>query len=160
MFLAMIVSLVLVSSTILVHYEALRLISLSLPKLTMVRPRARIVFVIFAAFAAHTVEVYVYAIAYWLLEAHYGFGNVIAPGIAASPLAFTDVVYFSIITYTSVGFGDVVPLGGLRLISGVEALNGLLMIGWSASFTYLCMQELWPLHARRHRPHESGHHRA
>jgi|DewCreStandDraft_4_1066084.scaffolds.fasta_scaffold140440_2 hypothetical protein len=156
MLLAMIVSLVLVSATILVHYEALRLISLSLPHLTMVRPRARIVFVMFAAFAAHTAEVYLYAVAYWLLEAHYGFGNVIAPGVAATSLAFVDVVYFSIITYTSVGFGDVVPLGGLRLISGVEALNGLLMIGWSASFTYLSMQELWPLHGRRHR-HEAGH---
>jgi hypothetical protein len=148
MILAMFVSLVLVSSTILVHYEALRLVSIVLPRLTMIRPRPRIVFVMFSAFAAHTVEVYIYAIAYWLLEEHYGFGNLVALGGGAHSLAFVDLVYFSTITYTSVGFGDVVPLGGLRLISGVEALNGLLMIGWSASYTYLCMQELWPLHAR------------
>lgn len=150
MLLAMFVSVVLVSATILVHYEALRLISIALPRLTIVRPRARIVFVMVAAFAAHTIEVYIYTIGYWLLEAHYGFGSVTEQG-AAQSLAFADLVYFSIITYTSVGYGDVVPLGGLRLISGVEALNGLLMIGWSASYTYLCMQDLWPLHIRRHK---------
>jgi hypothetical protein len=34
----------------------------------------------------------------------------------------------------------------MRLVSGVEALNGLLLIGWSASFTYLAMERYWPLH--------------
>ncbi|MCC6470523.1 MAG: two pore domain potassium channel family protein [Alphaproteobacteria bacterium] len=158
MILAMVVSLVLVSSTILVHYEALRLVSIALPRLTVVRPRARIVFVMFAAFGAHTVEVYLYAIAYWLLEEHYGFGNVVLHGTPPQALDFVDLVYFSTITYTSVGFGDVVPLGGLRLITGVEALNGLLMIAWSASYTFLCMQDLWPLHVRRTKT-PPGHHR-
>ena len=30
--------------------------------------------------------------------------------------------------------------------AGVEALNGLLLIGWSASFTYLAMERYWPMH--------------
>jgi hypothetical protein len=41
------------------------------------------------------------------------------------------------------GYGDVVPHGPLRLLAGVEALTGLLMIGWSASFTYVSMARFW-----------------
>jgi hypothetical protein len=36
----------------------------------------------------------------------------------------------------------------MRLITGIEALNGLLLIGWSASFTYLAMQKFWNIKER------------
>ncbi|MBM3373365.1 MAG: two pore domain potassium channel family protein, partial [Betaproteobacteria bacterium] len=42
-----------------------------------------------------------------------------------------------------VGFGDVVPVGTIRFVAGMEALTGFLMIGWSASFTYLEMERFW-----------------
>jgi hypothetical protein len=61
-----------------------------------------------------------------------------------------DDVYFSAVTYASIGFGDVYPVDNVRLITGVEALVGLLMIGWSASFTYLAMEKFWPLHGPAH----------
>jgi hypothetical protein len=35
------------------------------------------------------------------------------------------------------------PSGTVRLIAGLEALNGLVLIGWSASFTYLTMEKVW-----------------
>jgi hypothetical protein len=56
---------------------------------------------------------------------------------------------FSAVTYTSLGLGDYYPTRNLWLIAGVEALNGLVLIGWSASFTYLAMETYWPLHRRR-----------
>ena len=52
-------------------------------------------------------------------------------------------MYFSAETYTSLGFGDVTPLGPIRLLAGVEALNGLLLIGWSASYTFIAMERFW-----------------
>jgi len=52
-------------------------------------------------------------------------------------------MYFSAETYTSLGFGDMTPIGPIRLIAAVEALNGLLLIGWSASFTYISMEKFW-----------------
>lgn len=48
----------------------------------------------------------------------------------------------------AVGYGDVVPSGELRLLAGVEALNGLLLIGWSASYTFIAMERFWKDGAR------------
>ena len=45
--------------------------------------------------------------------------------------------------YTTVGFGDLVPAGPIRMISSTEALTGLSLITWTASFTYLQMQRVW-----------------
>jgi hypothetical protein len=42
-----------------------------------------------------------------------------------------------------VGFGDLVPHGAIRFMTGMEALTGLVMITWSASFTFLEMQRDW-----------------
>ena len=44
------------------------------------------------------------------------------------------------------GFGDVSPVGPLRLLAGAEALTGFMLIGWTASFTYLAMRDFWELH--------------
>jgi hypothetical protein len=54
-----------------------------------------------------------------------------------------NCLYFSAETFTSLGFGDVTPVGPIRLLAGLEALNGLLLIGWSASFTYIAMERFW-----------------
>jgi hypothetical protein len=35
-----------------------------------------------------------------------------------------------------VGYGDIVPLGALRLVACVESLNGLLLLAWSGAFLY------------------------
>lgn len=52
---------------------------------------------------------------------------------------FPDLVtagYFSIVTYTTVGYGDLLPSEQWRLLAGVEALTGILMSGWSAAFFF------------------------
>ncbi len=41
------------------------------------------------------------------------------------------------------GIGDVSPSEHLRIISGLEGLNGLVLIGWSTSFTFLTMRRFW-----------------
>ncbi|MCW5746983.1 MAG: two pore domain potassium channel family protein [Alphaproteobacteria bacterium] len=149
MLLAMVVVTVLVVVTLLIHYEVLRLTSALLPALTIVSPRFRIFFVMLACFAAHTVEVWVFGLAYLVLDSLPNFGSFGGP--AHAPFSIPDYVYFSVVTYTSLGLGDIYPTGGLRLVAGVEALTGLLMIGWSASFTYIEMRELWSFHNGRRR---------
>lgn len=64
---------------------------------------------------------------------------------------FADYLYFSTATYTSLGYGDIYPLGGLRLMARIETIVGLMMIAWSASFTYLTMEKFWGLHGPRHK---------
>ncbi len=54
-----------------------------------------------------------------------------------------DSVYFSFTTYTTLGFGDITPFGHLRHLVGIEALTGLVLITWSASFLFIEMQRLW-----------------
>lgn len=56
------------------------------------------------------------------------------------PQNFMDIYYFSIVNYTSLGLGDIYPSGHLRLMAGVEALNGFLLISCSASFLFLHIQ--------------------
>jgi hypothetical protein len=122
------------------HYELLRLLSVYVPRIR-IRPRARLLAVLFGAFFGHLVEISFYALAYYSLRDRFGLGNF--GGTFADN--FASYLYFSAETYTSIGFGDIYPLGTLRLITGIEALNGLLLVGWSASFTYLAMQKFWSL---------------
>ena len=56
---------------------------------------------------------------------------------------FWEPVYFSGITFTTLGYGDIVPSGTLRMMAGAEALNGLLLIGWSASYAHIAMERFW-----------------
>lgn len=54
-----------------------------------------------------------------------------------------DCVYFSFMNYTTVGYGDIAPLGQLRFTAGLEALTGLCLITWSASFMFMEMTIFW-----------------
>ena len=136
---SMAVSALLVIATVLVHYEALQIIANWLPRIEHLHGRARLVAVVIGVFIAHTIEVWLYAAAYYVLSGTGDFG-----GFGGEHRGtFRDHLYFSAVTYTSLGIGDVYPKGGMRLIGGVEALNGLVLIAWSASFTYLAMRKFW-----------------
>jgi len=146
MLLALLVSTVMVLIVVLIHYEVLRFTSLLLPRLT-IRPRPRILAVILAAFFAHAIEMWLYALVYYVLADVAGIGHF--GGTFQNQ--FSDFLYFSTATYTSLGYGDIYPTGDLRLVAGIETVVGLMMIGWSASFTYLAMEKFWGLHGPRHR---------
>jgi hypothetical protein len=122
----------LVIGTTLVHYEVLRGLSRGLPRLHIV-PRWRLVFVIIGAFFAHLAQIAMYGLAYWGVSKATG----------AEPWGLGASLYFSAQTFTSLGFGDLHPTPALWPLVGVETLNGLLLIAWSASFTYLSMERYW-----------------
>jgi len=126
----------LVVLTTVIHYEVLRALSAGLPALN-VRSRARLLVVILGAFFAHAAEILLYALAIYALVAYAHLGSL------GGQFSLSGCLYFSAETYTSLGYGDVIPLGELRLLAGVEALNGLLLIGWSASYTYIAMERFW-----------------
>jgi hypothetical protein len=137
---------ILAMTAVLIHYEILHLASNLLPLLT-IPPRTRILVVIGMAMLAHVVEILLYAVAYLFMAEQWNLGT-----IAGHPIdPFYDYLYYSVATYTTLGIGDYYPLGRLRILTGSEALVGLLMITWSASFTYLAMQKFWDLHQSRWR---------
>jgi hypothetical protein len=133
-----IVSLLLVAATVVMHYELLQFAG-TLPRRLTYPRRSRMIIVIAVVLAAHVLEASLYAVAYYALQAHFGAGG-LAGQLEGDLL---DFFYFSMATYTTLGIGDLHPSGAMRVVVGIEALNGLVLIGWSASFTYLTMEEFW-----------------
>lgn len=60
-------------------------------------------------------------------------------GMPDLPSAF----YFSAVTYTTTGYGDLVLPNEWRLVGGVEALTGILMCGWSAAFFFAVVSRMY-----------------
>ena len=139
MFVAIILAVSLVVLTFLFHYIILRWLSGGMARIAMTAS-VRVFVIVLMTLGAHLVEVVLYAVAYALGDGVLGLGS-FGGRMIAEPL---DYLYFSIVSYTSLGLGDVFPLDHLRFITGVEALSGLLLIAWSGSFIYNAMNRLWP----------------
>ena len=100
--------------------------------------RVKVLYGIGSVLCLHVVEIWIFGAILWALLHWPAFGG-LGP---AAPHLF-DVIYFSAVTFTTVGFGDLVPTGAIRFLSGTEALTGFVLITWSASFTYLEMERFW-----------------
>jgi hypothetical protein len=127
-----------VAVAVLVHYSFLFRMSYYIPKMT-IKHHYRIVFGVFGALVAHVVEIWLFAAAYYLMHSSDGWGQL--RGNFDGSLM--DCAYFSFTVFSTVGFGDIVPLGDLRYLTGIESLTGLVLITWSASFLYFEMQRNW-----------------
>ncbi len=127
-----------IALAVLIHYEFLHQLTRLMPRLQL-RHRLRIVLGVFCALVAHTVEVWIFAVAYYWMDRADGWGSL----NGALEGQFLDYVYFSFTTYTTLGFGDIEPVGELRYLTGLESLTGLVLITWSASFLYLEMIRYW-----------------
>lgn len=123
---------------VVLHYEGLRILTDRLPR-PKHHHRRRIVMLILALMLIHIVEVWIFGIAYFGLLQFDGFGAL----QGAVPTAFVDYVYYSATVYTTVGFGDMYPVGPIRTMSGTEGITGLTLITWSASYTLLEMLKSW-----------------
>ena len=123
---------------VIVHYECLSVLS-RVSQSAIRKPRTMMLVVIFGVFVAHMFEIATFAAAYWMGDTVGGIGHFAGGGVKDS----IEYFYFSAECFTSLGLGDMYPLGNLRLLAGVEVLNGQLLIAWSASFTYLIMEQVW-----------------
>ena len=79
----------------------------------------------------HVTEILVWAGAYWSL-------------VPENELATLEkAVYFSFVTFTTLGYGDITLSEGWRLLSGIQALNGILLVGWSTALIFSVVQRSW-----------------
>jgi hypothetical protein len=140
----------LIGSTSLLMYEALRFAWRFMVRST--KRHGRILYALAAPFVVHVVGIWIYGAAYFVLIQffpHLGSLISVTPAEHVDSISLLLCGYFSAATYTSLGFGDIVPVGHVRMIAGAEALNGLLLIGWSVTFSFLAMEEFWELPTRR-----------
>lgn len=100
-------------------------VSRTVSEMTTSRPSLRLIAVMIATVSvlmvAHFAEVLVWASAYAMV------------GVAP---AGTDLIYFSFVNYTTLGYGDVVPVVRWRLIGPITAMNGVLLFGWSTAVIF------------------------
>lgn len=64
-----------------------------------------------------------------------------------------NALYFATITFTTVGYGDIVLVDKWRLLSGTAAINGMILFGWSTAFIFEIMAKLYES-GRRYGKHE------
>ena len=124
---ATLLGLALTVASTLIHYEGLKVLNEFLPRLQWVPTRAKLLVVLLAAIASHLTQIVLFALVYYHLRGTFDLG-----GFAGqTDDGFATYLYFSAEAYTTLGLGDVYPLGPMRLITGLESLIGLLMIGWT-----------------------------
>jgi hypothetical protein len=56
---------------------------------------------------------------------------------------FEQALYFSLVTFTTLGYGDITLGPEWRLLSGIEALNGILLVGWTTALLFAVVQRTW-----------------
>jgi hypothetical protein len=71
--------------------------------------------------AAHVIEVFAWALAYWMFDA--------AP-------AGANLVYFAFVNYATLGYGDILPVERWRLLGPITAMSGMLLFGWSTAVIF------------------------
>ena len=89
------------------------------------RARLRLVLVMMATvsvlMAAHLVEIIIWAVTYALVDA--------VP-------ERVDAFYFAFVNYTTLGYGDILPIPNWRILGPMAAMNGILLFGWSTAVIY------------------------
>ncbi len=99
-------------------------------------PWSRLLAIMIAAvlvlMGAHMAEVFVWSVAYAVT-------NATAEG--------TDLTYFAFVNYTTLGYGDVIPVARWRLLGPMTAMNGVLLFGWSTAVIFEVLRRTIAEHA-------------
>ena len=131
--------LVFILVVVLIHHETLTFITRwFLPRFRQPR-RWHVAATVVILISGHVVEIVIYGAGLYLVGEVWSMGSL--EGDAQAD--YQTFLYYSFASYTSLGIGDIFPTGSLRILTGIEALLGLLMIGWTASYLFLEMRTFW-----------------
>jgi hypothetical protein len=97
-------------------------------RLLRIRNYLRVAEIVILMFLASVVEVLVWAATYLAVNAIQG---------------FEKALYFSMVTFTTLGYGEIVLEERWRLLSSFEAANGILMFGWSTAIVIAAVQRVY-----------------
>lgn len=139
MILAIALAFSLVAATFVFHFRVLLWLGSNTQKFNLKR-QSQVLIIVISLFMAHLVEIGFYALIYSWSVSIFDLGV-----FEGAPVGNAmNYLYYSGVIYTTLGLGDIQPLGHIRFITAMEALNGFFLITWSASFTFLAMGRLWP----------------
>jgi hypothetical protein len=82
------------------------------------------------ATALHALQIGIWAVAYVMLTP------------VGELQTLEEAVYFSFVTFSTLGYGDITLSEGWRLLSGIEALNGILLVGWTTALLFAVVQRI------------------
>lgn len=133
MLVQLILAIAMVIMTVLVHLFGLAILVRLLRSYTrafrelIIMPLTLLVAATIGIIAIHTLEIWLYALLYLELGT---FTN------------FEPALYFSTVTYSTIGYGDVVMPGEWRILGAIEGAAGLIMLGWSTAFLISLLTQL------------------
>lgn len=91
--------------------------------------------IVVSAFVSHIVQIWLWAFLYVALD--------------AEPLTnFSDTLYFATVTYTTLGYGDIILNPDFRMLGAVEGANGFLLFGWTTAFIFEVIAQLYEEEAK------------
>lgn len=138
MLLSILLAAVAVISSSCIHLSVMRWVSVNMAKIPL-EPFNRVMLAVLILFMAHFVGILLFAATFGIGHQLLNIGGFSGSGVDT----VLDYFYFSVVSYTSLGLGDIFPTGHLRLLTGVEALIGLLLIAWSGAYLFAMMNRLW-----------------
>lgn len=131
-----------ISFTVLIHTFGLiavtRIMSWMTDHFRMHHHRSRVVAmlsVVFGLIVVLTVEIWFWALVF------------LVTGAFAD---FEHALYFSTVSFSTVGYGDIIPAMEWRLLGALEAVNGFLMIGWSTAYLVAASTRIGPFKSGEH----------
>ena len=132
----------LVSTTVVVHTFGLMLVANLMNRITGHHPihefRSKViamVVLVHGILAVHTVEIWIWAGYYVLADAVADIG---------------DALYFSAITFATIGYDDGLLNEEFRQLAGMEGLSGFVLIGWSTAYLVAASTRIGPFEAGKH----------
>lgn len=128
-----------VALAVVIHNFGLLRVAKVLPRVPW--DNAKLVIGVLGSLVVHAIEIWMFAGVVYFFHHHDSFGQL--EGNFTGTLL--DCVYFSFSTYSSLGYGDITPIGSIRYITGIQALTGLVLITWTASFLFIEMRRYWDL---------------
>ena len=69
----------------------------------------------------------------------WGFAYYILPGITEFD-TLEKAIYFSLVTFTTLGYGEITISSTNRILAGLEAMNGVLLLGWTTAIMFSVLQ--------------------
>ena len=142
---AMLLSVLVVSICTAIHYFVLKWVSDTIAQRKRAAHGQNLGLAIGAITIAHVIEAFIYTLFFLWAVQGLQIGALNESGPAGKPPTMMDYFYFSLVNFTTLGRGDLTPMGHLRFITGIEAFHGFLMITASGSFVLQVMAGRAPL---------------